>query len=205
MPTFFTRRYMRPVTAVSRTERTVGAFILLLLATLIGGLAWQVCSDRENPFSPVVVGEPQGADAPIVWRFPEVAGWQSPASPEQYAPDELYMKINGRADFYLQHHVVRLRCATYTYPTDPERTIDVYCYTMRTAADARAAYEAEKPPAAVAPDMGTTGYTSAGAVFVCVAEHYVQVLPGREDAEDAATAQALAAALCRRIADSGQP
>ncbi len=194
MPTFFARRYFRPVAAVSRTEQAVGAFILLLLAVIFGGMAWHVRSDRDDPFAPVLVGEPARA-----WQFPELPGWQPPEAAEHYASDELYLKINGRAEFYLQHQVTGLVFGTYTHVLNPDRTIDVYCYTMRTAEAARAAYEAEKPADGIALDSDATGYTSAGAVFACVAAHYLQVLPAREAAEDAAAARDLMVRLSAAV------
>jgi len=200
MPTFFARLYFRPIAAVSRTEQAVGALILLLLALILAGMVWHVRVDRDNPFAPVLGDQLAGA-----WRFPELPGWRSPAEAEPYAPDELYLKINGRAEFYLQHQVAGLSFGTYTHAQVPDRTLDVYCYTMRSADAARAAYEAEKAPDGVALDIGAVAYASAGAVYACVAEHYLQVLPAREGLEDAAAARDLMLRLSAATPSLGQP
>jgi hypothetical protein len=193
MPTVFGRRYDRPINALSKAEQAVGAGILVLLAAVIGALVYQVATDRSRLFS---VDEPTAASPPS-FPDPGCADWRAPARTERFTPDNLFVKIDGRAEFYREHHVVALIYGVYTHDSDASRTIDVYHYEFATPADAQAAYEAERPPQAGRAAVGDEGYQVSGAVFFRQGTRYVQVLPGQSDDADASTALHIA----QRIAE----
>lgn len=215
MPTFFARRYMRPAKAVGRTEKTVGAVILLLVAAVIAAFVYQIATDRNYLFD---VGEHvyRGAPASAVAAragagpaaddaarnlFPEVEldGWHRPQQVERFNADSLYVKINGRADAYLKFGVVALTFGHYDRQDDAERTVDVYWYDMGTPANALGMYRSEQAPDATPVSLGQAGYQVGGAVFFCQGSSYVQVMPSGLGDADARAALTIAERLAERI------
>lgn len=200
MPTFLRRRYARPLDQVSRTERLVGVGLLALLAAAVGALAGRVLSDRAPLFelSPEAAEPDAGGSAAPAAVLAELAlpGWTGPAQLRRFAPDELYLKIDGRAELYLQHDVAGLTFAAYRRADDPQRGLDVYCYEMRDAACAGRIYDLERPPDAAALALGDAAYQAGGAVYFRRGSAYVQVLPAAAEDADAALE------LARRLAEA---
>jgi hypothetical protein len=183
----FARRYARKPEAVSRTEKLLGAFILLLAAGIIAAFAATVASDRDYLFD-VDDGAYAGLDQTRAARStenlfpaPGLAGWQAPTRVERFSADDLYVKIDGRAEAYLKFHVVGLTFGTYVFAGDAARTVDVYWYDMGAPANALGMYESEEAPGATPVAIGRRAYQVGGAVFFCKGSSYVQVLPSRLD------------------------
>jgi hypothetical protein len=196
MPSFLARRYARDVHALGRVEKTLGAGIVLLAATVIAAFVYQVRTDRHYLFETNTTPAPaQATPAP---QFPEsgVAGWVAPTATEHFAPDELYVKIDGWADRLLELGCTGLTFATYR-EDDEDADIDVYLYEFGNQEVVAALYQAEKPPDVATLAVGTAGYQVGGAVFFYQATHYVQVLPSRP--EDDAVVAAIAARVAKSI------
>ena len=195
MPTFFGRRYARSLGQVGRREQVVGAVILL---STVGIVATFVAQLRTGPaaFERVATDtRARSGPSPLLSSAPD--GWRPPDKVDTYGPEELYQKIDGRADAFLDHGCVGLTFGTYTAKDNPERTVDVYVFEMRTPDDAEAVYRLEQPPEADAISLGTAGYGAGSAVFFYEQAYYVQVLPAGSDAADAVAAREIAA----RVAD----
>ena len=190
MPTFFARRYARDLAAVGRVEKTLGVAILLLVAGIIAVMAHHAATNRDVLFAvrETMADKPDAKPLATDKPFPPpgVEDWRAPQRVERFRPDELYMKIDGRADAYLALHVAGLTFGTYAHATEGDRTVDVYWYEMGTPDDARRAYETEEPRDAPPVALGDGGYQVGGAVFFHQGVNYVQVLPARlEDAHEA--------------------
>jgi hypothetical protein len=213
MPTFLGRRYMRGVSAVGRAEKAAGAVILLIVAGIIVGFWWQV---RATPGGLFAVGpeaygtnksrQSQGGRAEVGelpsggWLPPEpVGGFAPSAGVERFLPDELYVKIDGQAEFYLDLGVRELTFASFVHQKDSQRVIDVYRYDMGSLSNARRAFEAQKPQEARPIDVGDVGYQVAAAVYFCVGPDYVQVVSAGADEQDAAAVRQIAEALAARL------
>ncbi len=130
---------------------------------------------------------------------PDDRNWQRPRQVDRFTAETLYMKINGRADAYLQFSVEGLAFGTYTHRRAADRTIDVYMYAMGGPENAYGIYKTEFAPSGTATDVGQEGYTVDGAVFFHKGAYYVQVLPSAP--EDGAAARAIAEAIAATIAD----
>lgn len=198
VPTLFARRYARPIAAVSRTERAVGIVILLLVAAVVVAFVVQVATNREYLFN-VPTNDasdagatPQRPTSRNPFPDPGLPGWLAPTRAERFTPHDLYVKIDGRAELYLQHHAVGLVFGSYTHQAQAERAIDIYWYDMGTPENAVAMYQAEAPSAITAVPIGDAGYQVGGAVFFRQGSSYVQVLPSRLGDEDAPTALKIA-------------
>ena len=215
MPTFFARRYMRPLEAVGSIEKTVGAIIVLLLVAVVAVFAFQVARDRDYLFE---VAEQAYAPAPTAQIGPEsnvvsalavqdnspfpdagLDGWHVPPKVERFTADNLYVKIDGRADAYLKFDVVGLTFGRYYHEGDAERTVDVYWYDMGTPANALGMYKSEETPGATPLSIGQAGYQVGAAVFFCQGSSYAQVMPAGLTDGDAQAAMNIAKQLAERI------
>ncbi len=132
-----------------------------------------------------------------------VEGWRAPRQVSRYSPDDLYVKINGRAEEYLRFHVAGLTFGIYEHRTDAGRTIDVYLYDMGEPANAAGIYRAEAVPGATPVAVGTEGYQIGPAVFFWSGTSYVQLLPSSLDEADARAALAIAGRLAGGM-DNGE-
>jgi hypothetical protein len=226
MPTFFSRRYVRGLAGVGTTEKCIGTLILLLTAGIVAVFVIQSATDQGYLFEstadtgatpsapavgPVAVAPttspapPTAADpAAVALPDPGVAGWRPAQDVGRFAPDDLYLKIDGRDELYLRHHVVRLTFASYPHESDEQRTIDVYWYVLQTAEDAANVYREEAPPKAPALPLGDAAYQAGGAVFFRRGANYLQVLPSGQDPTDADAALTIARRLVL-AADSSPP
>jgi hypothetical protein len=191
----------------------LGLSILFLTGGIVTAFVYEVAADRRAPSQAAAEDSeaplpnarsgmgPSGATMSSIAEppFPDpgVPGWRSPQRISHYSRENLYVKIDGRAEFYLQLGMVAMTFSAYSSVGDPRRTVDVYCYDMGEPANASAVYRAEAPPDATPVAVGDEGYEAGGAVFFRKGADYVQVLPG-----DPVDADGLAArAIARRIAD----
>lgn len=136
---------------------------------------------------------------------PGLAGWQPPQEVSRYTPEDLYVKIDGRAGLYIQFSVVGLTFGTYSHERDSGRTIDVYWYDMGEPVNAFGIYRAEAAQGAEPVAIGRQGYQTGGAVFFWKGGSYVQVLPSASDADEARAALEIARRIGGVIEDDGEP
>jgi hypothetical protein len=202
MPTFFARRYVRRVEAVGFVEKTLGAVVLLLVAGIVTAFVVDVRTNRDylSPAGP----PPSVAPSPTAQEanpFPnaDVVGWRAPTKVERYKPDELYLKIDGQADEFIQAGCTGLTFGTYTSDTEATDAIDVYWYDMGRAEAAAALYTFEKPPDAPWVTVVAAGYLTGSAVFFLKGTSYVQILPSRSDESFAAAAREIAEHIADQI------
>ncbi len=215
MRTFFARRYMRRIELVGNTEKVLGILILLLVAAIVVAFVLQVGTNRDYLFNvdqeayAPAAPEPADAEAEAARRstgegenpFPDpgLEDWRPPSRVDRFTADNLYVKIDGRAEAYLRFHVVGLTFGMYRHEGNGERTVDVYWYDMGTPANALGMYRAEEPPDATPVAIGHAAYQVGGAVFFCKGASYVQVFPRRTDRADAQVSLTIAERLAAQI------
>lgn len=185
------RRYARPAEQVSGTEMILGLSILFLTSGVVIAFVYEVAADRRDPS--------QSGRVESHFPDPGVPGWRSPQRISNYSRENLYVKIDGRAEFYLQSGMVAMTFGAYSSTGDPRRTVDVYCYDMGQPANASAVYRAEAPPDATPVAIGDEGYEVGGAVFFRKGAGYVQVLPGDPVDADGSAARAIAWRFADRL------
>ena len=181
------------------------AIVVVFIAHATSNDERSLSDDQAADLGDAQVAATNGGPAALDSPFPEsgLSDWSAPREVDRYGPDELYLKIDGRAEAYLQFHVVGLTFGTYSHRTDRGRGIDVYWYDMGTPADAMGMYRSEAAPGATAVSLGGDGYEIGGAVFFWKGRNYIQVLPTSPDQADGRAALAIARQLDGVIADEG--
>jgi len=111
---------------------------------------------------------------------------------ETFNAENLFEKIDGRAESFIQYDVKGM-AYTYYHPTgDESNEVQLYIFEMANPLKALGKYGSEKPEGATIVAVGTEGYTSAGSTLFHSGPYYTQIVSTKDDAKFAAFALALA-------------
>lgn len=192
-------------------ERVIGGFVLLL--TVAVAATFVIVARQPSP--PLFQIQPGNENStpnrhPLIARRTTLPGvelpeWSSPTNVRIFTPDNLWEKIDGRADLYLSFHMVRMRFGTYRHSRDPERFVDVYWYDMGATDNAFGIYRAEMGSHPDRIDIGRGAYAPPGGVFFWKGNDYVRVETADATDELASAATAIARTIARAIVDEGKP
>jgi hypothetical protein len=135
------------------------------------------------------------------------AGWVAPKSGakhlETFNAENLFEKIDGRAESFIQYDVVGM-AYTYFHPEGDEASeAQVYIFEMASALKAFGKYGSEKPDEVAAVPVGAEGYTAAGSVFFHQDRYYVQIVTTTDDAKVSAFALEVAKKIAARMKPAG--
>jgi hypothetical protein len=120
---------------------------------------------------------------------------------ETFNADNLYEKIDGRAESFLQYGVKGMAYAFYHPTGDPSNELQLYIFEMADALKALGKYGSEKPEEFQPVEVGDQGYTTAGSLLFYSGKYYTQIVSTADDPKFAAFALDLA----RRVAPKQKP
>jgi hypothetical protein len=151
------------------------------------------------------VPEPQRTIAGMLPLMDLPPGWTLGKSGqrhlETFNADNLYEKIDGRAESFLQYGV-RGMAYTFYHPTgDPSNELQLYVFEMPDSLKALGKYGSEKPDEAKPIAIGDQGYVTAGSTLFYAGRYYTQIVSTQDDPQFAAFALELA----RRVAARQKP
>ena len=132
-------------------------------------------------------------------------GWEIGRSGDHYLEtfnaENLYEKIDGRAESFLQYDVVGM-AYTYYHPEGSEANeVQLYIFEMANPLKALGKYGTEKPEEPDPLELGSDGYASGASVFFHAKAYYVQVVPTSESEEF----RSFALTIARRISNAILP
>jgi hypothetical protein len=142
------------------------------------------------------VPEPQRPLAAMLPLVDLPAGWtvgkSGPRHLETFNAENLFEKIDGRAESFTQYDV-RGMAYTYYHPTgDESNEVQLYIFEMSSPLKALGKYGSEKPDGVKALPIGTEGYESAGSTLFHAGKYYTQIVSTKDDAKFSAFARELA-------------
>jgi hypothetical protein len=111
---------------------------------------------------------------------------------ETFNADNLYEKIDGRAESFLQYGVKGMAYSFYHPTGDPSNELQIYVFEMTDGLKAMGKYGSEKPDDAKIIQLGSEGYTSAGSTLFYAGKYYTQIVSTQDDSKFAAVAIELA-------------
>src|SRR5256885_4805609 len=131
------------------------------------------------------------------------AGWRE-GKIAQFDPENLYVKIDGRADFFKGFGFRHLWSVLLVSEQDPATTVDVEMYDLARPANALGAYGGERAPDAK-PNVEERGlwHLARNALYMARGPYYLRVIGSDETPAMTAKLQALAATLNAAI--PGEP
>jgi hypothetical protein len=120
---------------------------------------------------------------------------------ETFNAENLYEKIDGRAESFLQYDVKGMAYTFYHPSGDPSNELQLYVFEMADSLKALGKYGSEKPEEAKTIPVGSEGYTAAGSTLFYAGRYYTQIVSTQDDPKFAAFALELA----RRVAARQKP
>jgi hypothetical protein len=133
-----------------------------------------------------------------------VVGGELGKQVETFTAENLYEKIDGRAESFLQYDVKGMAYAFFHPEGNDELEAQVYIFEMPNGLKAFGKYSSEKPDEGLEPlAVGSEGYVSAGSVLFYAGKFYVQIVTTSDDPKLAAFAKDLAQRVAGSI--SGKP
>jgi len=116
---------------------------------------------------------------------------------ETFNADNLFEKIDGRAESFVQYDVKGMAYANYHPTGDESNELQVYIFEMKDGLKARGKYGSEKSDDAKPIAIGSEGYTAAGSTLFYSGKYYTQIVSTSDDPKFSAFALELA----KRIAE----
>jgi len=155
------------------------------------------------------VPEPQKAIAAMLPLGDLPPGWTPGKSGAKYIEsfnaENLYEKIDGRAESFLQYGVKGM-AYTFYHPTgDPSNELQLYVFEMADSLKALGKYGSEKPDEAKVIPVGDEGYTAAGSTLFHAGKYHTQIVSTQDDPKFAAFALELARRVAARQKPGGSP
>ncbi len=141
-------------------------------------------------------------DLPAGW----VVGKSGERSLETFNAENLYEKIDGRAESFVQYDV-RGMAYTYYHPAgDDSAEVQLYIFEMGSPLKALGKFGSERPEGVEALTIGSEGYASAGSTLFYADRYYTQIVSTRDDPKFAAFALDLAKRIAAiQLPDSAKP
>ena len=100
---------------------------------------------------------------------------------ETFNADNLYEKIDGRAESFIQYGVKGM-AYTFYHPTgDPSNELQLYIFEMADSLKALGKYGSEKPDEFKTVAIGNEGYTTAGSTLFYAGRYYTQIVSTQDD------------------------
>ena len=132
----------------STAEVRAGAAVFVLLAAITVWVAWKGGNPDPSLFAASAGFASGGGKAASRGPFPaDLAppGWREGPIAD-FDRENLYVKIDGRADYYLGFGFVRLWHVSLTSEADSSRVVDVELFDQGTSAGALGAYAGSARP-----------------------------------------------------------
>jgi len=175
------RRHHRPT--YSLTEFRLGLGLLAVLAGMASWVAWRGARPDPNLFAdphalldPGVSAAPRGSLPPGL----ATAGWGE-SGLARFDAQNLYVKIDGRAEFFLARGFKDLAFVTLRDATAPGTAVDVEFYDLGSSANASGALAGEKAPEIPAQSHdGSTWYVARNALFFARGSYYIRAIGSDE-------------------------
>ncbi|MEZ5063393.1 MAG: DUF6599 family protein [bacterium] len=191
------RRHHRPV--YSRTEFRLGIGIVAILAGIASWIAWRGrnpdpelfqsgeallgAPDATSPGAAGGGGTTASADRGPLPEDLAGEGWrEGPVS--TFGWDNLYVKIDGREDYYKTFGFRQLWFVSIAREDDPATTVDLELYDLGTKENALGAYAGERPEGIVAePFPGGLGHLDRNALLCTRGPLYLRAIGSEESPE----------------------
>ncbi len=118
---------------------------------------------------------------------------------ETFNAANLYEKIDGRAESFVQYDVQGMAYANFHPKGDDSGEVQLYVFEFSSPLKAFGKYGSEKPQEATATPIGAEGYAAAGSVSFYQDKYFIQVVSTSDDAKYAAFSESIARRVSGRI------
>jgi len=164
-----------------RTERWAGFIILLCLAGIAAGVY-----HKQFSFNPAVLVATTAAPTPAVPKPvatvsndslptlpPELSAF---SAPETFTADNLYDKVDGKADLYLTAGFVGLQCQRLALKATNDIWMEWFVYDMGTLPQAFSVFSLQRRAEAQPLDLTPFAYQTQNSLYIVSGRYYVEAI-----------------------------
>ena len=189
----------------TRSERLMGLLVLLALG-LVGRWIFEqqfhfnAALRTDSDAVPSAVEPPPSSPScksPMSNFLPENLAPLS--APEQFIPDTLSDKIDGRAELYLSAHLIGLQCQQFAHLNDPSAWMEVFLYDMGDSRNAFAVYGIQRREDAKEVDVADFAYRTSNTFSFVRGRYYVEIVAATASGSTAADMEKFATRFCENI------
>jgi hypothetical protein len=101
---------------------------------------------------------------------------------ENYSPSNLYEKIDGKADLYLNNGFVSLQWRRYADNSGSGKWAEIYMYELGNSENAFAVYSMQRREESTPLDWAQFGYATSDAIYAAAGKYYIEAAVSSEDA-----------------------
>lgn len=154
----------------SHKQSIISFFILLLLIFIAAAIgfkqqSFQTAASQDTPLKDTLFGD----------KFNRLGELES------YTPTNLYEKIDGKADLYLNNGFISLQSCRFAQASAADKWAEVYLYDMGNSENSFAVYSMQKRSDAVALDWAQFGYSTSDAIYAAAGKYYIEVALSSDD------------------------
>lgn len=184
---------MRP-----RPVKFVFGCVLLAVAVVAGcGVIHQKPLQAEPAASPRALAAMVATLTPRGWKIHDKVMW--------FTPENLYEKIDGRAEFYLAYDIIGMYFVSFEKGSDSGIFIDISIYDMGTPTNAFGVFSAERPLGSPQLKLGRDAYRSGTDYYIWKGRYYVQLIAPDDSVEIQQCAMDMAKELTESLQDLNEP
>ncbi|MGB6865328.1 MAG: DUF6599 family protein [Candidatus Aminicenantaceae bacterium] len=174
---------------------------IILLLTLAVDLC--ACADRQQTTSD---SEPRSESFSLSDLLTRLApeGWAIYDQVGQFTADNLYERINGRAELYLAYDVISLTTATFEDKTDIGRFVELSVFDMGNPTNAFGIFSVERFQGDPPLDLGRMSYRSDSNAYIWKGKYYITIVVSDSTEEFEQISLDLASKVTAALIDSGE-
>jgi hypothetical protein len=163
-----------------RTERWVGFIILLCLAGIAAGVYHKqfsfnpavLVATTAAPEAAKTISSPAPGEAPPTLP-PELSAF---SAPETFTADNLYDKVDGKADLYLTAGFVGLQCQRLALKATNDTWMEWFVYDMGTLPQAFSVFSLQRRAEAQTLDLTPFAYQTQNSLYFVSGRYYVEAI-----------------------------
>jgi len=132
-------------------------------------------------------------------------GWEIFDKIKHFTAQNLYERINGRAEFFLAYDMIRMTFASFISKSNKGQFIDLSIYDMKTPTNAFGVFSGERAPGELPVRLGRAGYRSDANFFIWKGRYYIRIISSGSTQEFKKIGMDMARTVTGFLQDSGEP
>lgn len=160
-----------------RLEKRISFVILVILGAIAVGVFL-----KQYSFNPAVlvaqtmsVSHATGGTTAnsVAWLPPELKEF---GTPESFTPDNLYDKIDGKAELYVSAGVVAMHCQRFALKDAPDEWLEWFVYDMGKVPQAFSVFSTQRRAEGLPLELTEYAYKTKNAIFFITGSNYVEAV-----------------------------
>jgi len=153
---------------VKSLKIVLGLVLLMMVVVVCQRVIKQTIPPGDVAASPQRLATMAASLAPKDWEIYDKV--------RQFAAENLYEQIDGRAEYYIAYDVIGLTFASFDKSTDNSISINLSIYDMGTPTNAFGVFSGERSIGAPRLELGRDAYRSGANYYIWKGQYYVQII-----------------------------